>query len=507
MHRFFQIPELVELLCSHVNIERRTEWEPTKNAKELVTLARTSSVFSHAISLIWSSVTLENLLQGCLPADSFETTEFQEFVIDILRGGLAADSFGHNLFQSREFTLKVLRPLRDEDFERILFYAPHIKFLSSFVGGLDFASVFQVAGDSSSWFSRNKLPNLRGICWEHFHDQFPYIEDFLSPELTMISIPYLSLSDLEYPYSLANRFPQLRDVTFPTTNLPGPNDPEGAMEQMNSAVSACLRGLHFLQTLVVHELDHEAFRHASCLLEWCIDIPLTKLFIYCIRSTPDETHRLFVAAAGGLSHTSMRSFSFYGGFETHPNHHPDHATQSIRAPSLRQLFCFANITRVTIQSDTGVDLDDNTVEDMARSWRRIERLELLAHSGNRAPRASVGCLRAFAEYCPNLVWLCMTFDARLSPSPGPAPLDVRQKSLESLIVATSPTHREAESAQPIAEFMAAIFPSLKHVSVTAAGDAVFEYNVKGWERAYPSVHVWREVKSLLQSFAEHRARV
>ncbi|KAJ7630183.1 hypothetical protein FB45DRAFT_1150117 [Roridomyces roridus] len=495
MHRFFQISELVELLCSHLEVERPTEWETTKNP-ELAALARTSSVFfSHTIPLIWSSVTLENLLRGCLPADSFD----------------------YAVIPMREFLLKVLRPLRDEDFERILSTHHTSNSFPLPLAVSIFPPVFRLAVDGSSWFSRNKLPNLRGICWEHFHNEFPYIEDFLFPELTMINIPYLSLGDLDYPYSLANRCPQLRDVTFPTDNLP--HEFEGAVEQMNSAVSACLRGLHFLETLVVHELDHEAFRHVSRipslrslrvdkipssilthhqplfpslqtlhlssqtdqptrLLERCIDIPLAKFFIFHIRPTPDEAHRLFVAAASGICHTSMRSFSFYCRLEPDPNHQPNHATQSIRASSIRQLFCFANMTSVIIHLVTGVDLDDDTVEAMARSWRRVERLELQAQFGNPAPRASVGCLRAFVKYCPNLVGLYMTFDARVIP-PSLDESPIIQKSLESLIVATSPI--EVESAQSIAEFMAGVFPSLKDE----------------WERAYPNFRGWREVKSLL----------
>ncbi|KAJ7630186.1 hypothetical protein FB45DRAFT_832757 [Roridomyces roridus] len=503
MHRFFQISELVELLCSHAAVERPAEWETTKNP-ELAALAGTNSsvFFSHAIPLIWSSVTLDNLLRCCLPADCFdqEASPMRNFISK----------------------LEVLRPLRDEDFERILFYAPYIKFLSSFQDSVDRDSFS--SGNSNSWFSRNKLPNLRGICWEdHLDDESPYLRDLLSPELTMIHFSYLSFNGFGDLYGLANICPRLKDVEFPTYNAP---EPDWGLEEMNSAISECLRGLHFLETLVVHELDHEAFRHVSRIpslrslrvekipssipipgqpffpslqtlqlisetdqlsrfLGRCTNIPLaTFVASFHTLATQDETHRVFAAAASGISHTSMCSFSFYAGYQD-PNAQPNHATQSIRASSLRQLFCFANMTSVTIQSVTGVDLDDATVEDMARSWPRIERLDLQSQFqfGNPTPRASVCCLRAFAKYCPNLGWLCMTFDA------------IVQKSLESLVVATSPIG--VESAQPIAAFLASAFPSLKNVSIMPQGDPEEEYLINQWAIGYPNFRGWREVKSLL----------
>ncbi|KAJ7612572.1 hypothetical protein FB45DRAFT_939330 [Roridomyces roridus] len=142
------------------------------------------------------------------------------------------------------------------------------------------------------------------------------------------------------------------------------------------------------------------------------------------------------------------------------------------------------MTSVIIHLVTGVDLDDDTVEAMARSWRRVERLELQAQFGNPAPRASVGCLRAFVKYCPNLVGLYMTFDARVIP-PSLDESPIIQKSLESLIVATSPI--EVESAQSIAEFMAGVFPSLKDVRIMPGSRAMGPRNMSSRNGREPTL--------------------
>lgn len=75
MHRCLQLPELVGLVCSH--LQSPYHMEITLEARQprrgdLAALARTSTVFSsHALRLLWKSVTLINLLR-CLPSDSFE---------------------------------------------------------------------------------------------------------------------------------------------------------------------------------------------------------------------------------------------------------------------------------------------------------------------------------------------------------------------------------------------------------------------------------------------------
>ncbi|KAJ7444293.1 hypothetical protein FB451DRAFT_1376451 [Mycena latifolia] len=60
-------------------------------------------------------------------------------------------------------------------------------------------------------------------------------------------------------------------------------------------------------------------------------------------------------------------------------------------PALSTLYCFANLTGINIHSLLGFDLDDATVEQMARTWPRIQTLELESHS----PRTSAPLSGAF----------------------------------------------------------------------------------------------------------------
>ncbi|KAJ7696349.1 hypothetical protein B0H16DRAFT_1841652 [Mycena metata] len=446
MHRCLEIPELVGLVCSHLQVSR--QWEiPFEVAHpkrgDLAALARTSKVFSgHALRLIWESVTLKNLL-GCLPPDSFKLT-----------------TTGEGYFT--KYTLQLLRPLQSSDFERVRIYAPRVKHLFSDPKLADLSSVFP---SGSPWLSQNMLPNLQSLHWWHDEDDF----------------------------YLAQRCPQLTNVLFL---------PRGALDLRSlavSAVSACVRGLHGIESLTVDMLNYAALQHLSRLpslrhlglgelasilpphddeasfpslqtlyfsseiaspsrfLEWANKIPLVKFTAECPAfSTADEVHRLFSAAGDGITPSSLTEFTFDNEFGLFDDT-SDGGDYFIRSSSLRRLFCFTNLTAVSVLSAFGINLDDATITDMARSWRHIERLEFQSYYGTPAPRATLQCLAAFPKYCPHLIKLSLAFDATIIPT---AQGDLSLESLKSLDVESSPI----AAARPVARFIARIFPSLTDIT-------------------------------------------
>ncbi|KAJ7717385.1 hypothetical protein B0H16DRAFT_1799287 [Mycena metata] len=474
MHRCLEIPELVASVCSHLRGSRPLEvaFEVAHPKRgDLAALARTSTVFSgHALRLIWESVTLKNLL-GSLPPDCFK---------------LITTGEGYSM----KYTMQLLRPLQSSDFERIRIYAPRVKHLFSDPKSADLSSVFPSA---SPWLSQNMLPNLQSLHWSHDEDDFQYIHCFLAPQLTTIRIPYTSIAALTLLPSLAQRCPQLTNVLFFTRGAQDLRSPAV------SAVSACVRGLHGIESLTVDMLNHAALKHLSRLsslrglrlaelasilpphddeasfpslqtlyfssemaspsrfLEWANKIPLVKFTAECPAfSTADEVHRLFSAAGDGITPSSLTEFTFdneFGSFDDAS----DGGDYFIRSSSLRRLFCFTNLTAVSVLSAFGINLDDATITDMARSWRHIERLEFQSYYGTPAPRATLQCLAAFPKYCPHLIKLSLAFDATIIPT---AQGDLSLESLKSLDVESSPI----AAARPVARFIARIFPSLTDIT-------------------------------------------
>ncbi|KAJ7473657.1 hypothetical protein B0H11DRAFT_1340284 [Mycena galericulata] len=510
MHHCLQVPELVGLVCSHLQVPHHgiafEVGHPKRRDRDLAVLARTSTVFSsHALRLLWNSVALINLL-SCLPSDSFD-----------LR------TTGAGYFT--KYIMQLLRPLQNSDLERVLIYAPHVKHLFSDPHFADLSPVFPSV---SPWLSENMLPNLQGLDWMHGENDFQYIDCFLAPQLTTIRIPQTSLTALTLLSSLALRCPQLTDITF----LPwGTRD---LRSLAISAVSGCVCGLHGIERLIVDMLNYPAIEHLSRLpslrhlrlgelpstspthdddavfsslqtlyfsseidspvrfLEWGNKIPLVEFTAECPAfSTTDEINRLFSAATGGISHPSLTKFTFNNDYDSFDS--SDSANYLIRSSSLRSLFCFVNLTFISILSPVGIDLDDATITDMARSWRHIECLELQSYYGTAAPRTTLQCLEAFPKYCPHLTKLSIAFDATVIPT---SQSDLSLESLKDLDVEASPI----ATAPPVAHFIASIFPSLEDITTlpdSLGGDVQWEADV-GPEALQYDRH-WKEVASILQN--------
>ncbi|KAJ6451429.1 hypothetical protein C8R45DRAFT_1042058, partial [Mycena sanguinolenta] len=393
-------------------------------ASRSLVLARTLTVFSnHALRLIWNTVTLLNLL-GCLPSDSFE---------------LRTIGKGY----STKHIMRLLRPLQKSDFDCVSVYAPHVKHLFSYPRFTDLSHVFPSA---RPWLSENMLPSLQALDWMHNEDDFQYMDCFLAPQLTTICILHTSLAALTLLSSLALRCLQLTDVTLFPRGTPA------LRLQAVSAVSVCIRSLHGIKRLFADMLDRLALEHfthdnevifpslqtlyfsseiesPSRFLEWGNKVPLVEFTAECpaFSTRASTLNRLFSAAAGGISHSSLTEFSFDNEFDSFDFF--DSANYIIRSSSLRSLFCFVNLTSVTVLSAVGIDLDDTTVTDMARSWHHIERLDLPSYYLH----------------------------------------DLSLESLKNLDVEASPI----VTAPPVARFIASIFPRLKNITTildSAAGD-------------------------------------
>ncbi|KAJ7271667.1 hypothetical protein C8J57DRAFT_1319487, partial [Mycena rebaudengoi] len=235
----------------------------------------------------------------------------------------------------------------------------------------------------------------------------------------------------------------------------------------NDALFSSLRTLYFSSEI----------ESPTRFLEWGNKLPLVEFTAECPAfSTADEVHRLFSAAASGMSHLPLTEFAFDNGFDSFDS--LDSANYLIRPQSLRSLFCFVNLASVSVLSPVGIDLDDTTVTDMARSWRHIERL----------------------EYCPRLTKLSITFNATVIPI-SQTDLPMPLKCLKNLDVEASPI----STALPVARFLARIFPSLNKISTLCDSlDGADDWEAQVGPEALQYDRQWMEVTSMLHSSATHR---
>ncbi|KAJ7606511.1 hypothetical protein FB45DRAFT_1137253 [Roridomyces roridus] len=460
MHRCLQVPELVALISSHLI----TPWYSTPaERRDLAMLARTSTVFSdHALRLLWASVALMNLLR-CLPSDAYSLTEEVKM---------------YNAY----YRMTPRRSLEEPDFERVRFYARYIRRLDS-----DSHNGSAMVGSVRPWLSESMFPLLQ--------------------RLTSICMP----GDFPAASALVSQLATLPTAVF--------------------ALSECVRGLYHIQTLYTDVLDCPALDHlsrlsslqelilngmiptdfptpgsqplfpslvyfyateidsASRFLQRGKDIALAALILKKnhprpVPSTSDEMHRLLSAMESGISYSSLTDFGFTDG-KAGSFDRSDALIYTIRASSLRCLFCFNNLTDVSIETVVGFDLDNATVADMARSWPHIKELLLQTRFGVSRPRTTLHCLEAFAEYCPDLVKLCISFDATVIPkSQG----DFRLKDLMMLQVDASPI----SEADPVAQIILRICPRLTDVWTLSYADIEWE------ETEAEYFAIWQKVGSNLR---------
>ncbi|KAJ7630198.1 hypothetical protein FB45DRAFT_914871, partial [Roridomyces roridus] len=124
---------------------------------------------------------------------------------------------------------------------------------------------------------------------------------------------------------------------------------------------------------------------------------------------------------------------------------------------------------------------------MARSWPRIETIELESYHGTSQPRTTLRYLESFPRHCHYLSKLCISFDATAVPT---TLQDLSLDSLEELDVEASPI----TTAEPVAEFLAGLFPNLGSIT-PLAGE--LDENDPRVSRAFAYSQIWREVDSLL----------
>ncbi|KAJ7877475.1 hypothetical protein B0H13DRAFT_979455 [Mycena leptocephala] len=364
--------------------------------------------------------------------------------------------------------LRLLRPIRTSDWDRLRLYTRHVKNLSSGYEDWSLSNVFPTLSVS---LPDTLFHNLHALHWHHFDDGFYYIHLFLRPTLKKISFFLLSDSASSLLPILATRCAKLTNITILSDNY------------ISRSVSDLVLGLQKAEEISVYSLDQDVLEYLArlptlkslvlrtlptglklapvhgtqtfpCLRELrftsseirsttqflglCRAVPLKEFAVSFVEFvTAAETHDLLSAISAGLSSASLTWLSVDN--ECEHSVVADPSVYLIPPQSLRLLCRCTNLTVLSITTPLGFDFDDEDVSDLAPAWPEVVSLHLAACHSTYHPRTTLACLRSFAQHCPHLNSLRIPVDATAVPSPETDPrIRVFQQTLEALEVENSP---------------------------------------------------------------------
>ncbi|KAJ6480569.1 hypothetical protein C8R47DRAFT_600907 [Mycena vitilis] len=345
------------------------------------------------------------------------------------------------------------RAIEPEDWTRFHVYAGRVKSLSI----NDFA--YDRKADTSGWSSvlemlavslpiPHMFPNLRRLKWNVHSPWFSYVRLFLAPRLETLSLEGITApAKLALLPILPIRCPFLKSVDIVVEAMP---------ELTRRPLSLMILGLRHLETFKVARLDQTAIRHLAQLPKLQnLDVKdMAELTPYTVISdashfcglrrlrlgasprsllnflamssswsldhfevnlkatlTADEFALLFCVLAKRCNPTRFNTFMLdtQSGFSIY-------TTVPVLFGALHPLSCFHHLRTVALWLPGWCELDDTTVETLARSWPELESLELRRGAYGTDSCVTLRSLRVLAHHCPELSDLCMPFDGSDIPA-------------------------------------------------------------------------------------------
>ncbi|KAJ7178291.1 hypothetical protein C8R46DRAFT_1076269, partial [Mycena filopes] len=482
MHRCWEIPELVEHIFSNF-----TTVKYSGNRKELARLGRTcKSLGGPALDGLWRQVDDLMAILKCMPSDLFTLSKNPN---------------------SYESTVKFLRPIVPSDWDRAAIYLPRVKefdyppISSRFVFREIFPALRQCLPPDSDCI----FPNLVKLWWHPNESQasFRDIHLFLASTLTSILIagmpsncidtvlPALSAQaarltkvriDLYYGAS------DIKDIHRPTfatfiRHLAAVRDlsillPDAAsLEHVGRLATLARLELRMLPRRLLPSTVEPLtlFANLSELTIGVVNIAVATSFMamctetafqslcFTFKECPTDAaiDAFFLALTHcRRSHASLRSLGIRNAADG--KLHMNQQQFLLQNRRIAHLFCFANLTRIEIEAPCGFELNDAVCGEMARAWPHAERLTLKEDFNPAVIGVTLESLRAFAQHCPDLNRLYITFDARVVPKVIPS-AEEAQLCLEHLEIG----HSILISYHPrfVAKFIGALFPNLRYLEI------------------------------------------
>ncbi|KAJ7442703.1 hypothetical protein B0H11DRAFT_1881713 [Mycena galericulata] len=491
MHRSFRIPEIVHIVVSYID----PAFVAGANA-QLAALARTSKIFhDDALNMLWRHQdTIANFVK-CMPDDSWE-----EEIIRYQR------------------TIRFRRPVVVSDWERPLHYAHRLRSLEISSRDAKLSTVYQVIREN--YLDTFLLPNLQSLSWGGYMGNldFNYINLFLGPRITSVYLDHIE-SDLHLSLlpTLTRRFPALAEASVLLDFHPD--------DEARSRVSSFVRGLQNVRSLTISHLDLASISHLGHLptlrcLRLTEPLPASFSSLYDLGLFPNlpvchfqvslptcPTTEISTNLYRALAHhcipeslLALKVDAQYGTRDVAPDD-----AQALPGDTLQLLCCFRNLVEVSIEATVGYHLDDATIGELARAWPYIEELHLIAEWHEHPPTGTLLGLRAFAQHCPYLHTLELTFDASSVPE-SPAELHLRQKLVHPTLITLNVAHSPISSGFDVARYMSAMFPNLTDIE-TAKQDWNPDPD-EDTEQDRTEMHyheLWKQVETFLPGLNDIRA--
>ncbi|KAG6918421.1 hypothetical protein DXG01_014600 [Tephrocybe rancida] len=452
------IPEIMSFICEQIH--RSPESRPT-----LYVLARTCRfVSAHALRYLWSEVTgLSRLLQ-CMPDDLWEKVGSEQFPQVTFKRAIAATDwprFEVHARYVRIFRAPAIIDVVPEVFQSLLFAA---------------------AGN-------HLFPNLREIVWTYAYSVvLPFMDLLFSSRITKVifrstSPEHVQLSPIT---TLLSRCPDIQHIEFR----------DMVYESISNGVTIISNALQTWQNLrnvSVSRISTEAYRHLAMLpqldtLRMLLDtdvststpdslipcafpatwssppfLALETLHLDCCEGfdscLPILAHMLSNHVLSSLSigaYTCVSPSQWKTLTETIKTTCPpsllsvsitddnncDHdfaggATDNLlKEEHFEALLHFRNLSKVEI-CPLSFDIDNNTVERIARAWPGLVSLDFWGTYEPILSRVTLAALRSFAEHCPHLDNLSILLDGTVPCVPNTSP-HLSIDSLRVLNVQSSP---------------------------------------------------------------------
>ncbi|KAK7020364.1 hypothetical protein R3P38DRAFT_2535195 [Favolaschia claudopus] len=508
MHDCLTIPEILQIIVENLRLP-----SGSKDRRALAILARTSRAFSALVlDELWKDLSEAEAILCCMPLD---------------------------LFSGRGKDRKLLRPMKTSDWDRPRGYLSRVKHFTLWSHG-DCDAIADILPALNASLPAGKVefyfPSMTALDWRNEYE-LPHMRFLLSARLTELSLRFPS-SDTNFSFlsSIPLVCPGLKelDVTSPLPDGP--------------SISELIRGLHSLQKLRIpvpdlaslehisrqkgltslecsllntlpilrsplsfNALEEVTFRHTNLetiinLLSRCSLSVLKRLEISPSSSTTttcaNKLHKTLSESCTPSSLTALKLYFSAGGVaEGHPEMY------TIPFHCFEPLFCF-RLTSIVISSMSGIRLNDEEMEIIARTWPCIQHLTLLERV--ECQTLSLRSLVILAKHCPSLETLALSLNTRSIPELATSNgcQLISQLALYKLEIGRSPVFAPVIHTT---RFLSSIFPNLSAVNTEVDEWGLYDEDEDPDSELKLYDGLWKEVESQLSIFKavrdEERARV
>ncbi|KAF7329263.1 hypothetical protein MKEN_00187200 [Mycena kentingensis (nom. inval.)] len=325
------------------------------------------------------------------------------------------------------------------------------------------------------------------------------VDDYRKGTLaSIVRIPTLEVLDI----SPSNHWP----LNYPGSgwDFDGPRDMELAFDSTTPA-SPSLRKFYWdLQPEIGIEC---AAQLLECATAWCLQDIELYTFFGGEEYTRADMARLYTTLASRIEYTGLTrvvigsshrlnanerrgSGLFLAGEQTVPETHPDAYDIAL----VELLFCFRNLTSVTLSSGAGFLLSDADFTRLSLAWPHLTDLSIGSDGRKEVkPLASGATLCAFARNCKALESLAIPVDMS-QPLPGMGMDETDHSKLHTLQFNASAICDPAL----VAAFIKSLFPELRTLTTSWFHHEylvrVFTQQQEGWDS--PEVQNAREWKTM-----------